>query len=185
MHWNHLNKKAWVSESYFLWSKLFFHLSAPTLDVDWQNNNSFASCSTDKIIHICKIGVDKPIKSFQGHTVSCFQYFISSNNDNNHHHHNNNNNNNNNKNNNNNYNNNNNNNSLLTILTCNWLFSCEDLQFEEYYFCSHDMLHRVQRAEHFDGTCTHNIFMFLHRLWFCPSSMFPLHDLATCNLSAH
>lgn len=43
---------------------------APTLDVDWQNNSSFASCSTDKIIHICRIGVDKPIKSFQGHTVS-------------------------------------------------------------------------------------------------------------------
>ena len=48
---------------------LFFFV-APTLDVDWQNNTSFASCSTDKIIHICRIGVDKPVKSFQGHTVS-------------------------------------------------------------------------------------------------------------------
>ena len=38
--------------------------------MDWQNNSSFASCSTDKIIHICRIGVDKPIKSFHGHTVS-------------------------------------------------------------------------------------------------------------------
>ena len=43
---------------------------APTLDVDWQNNSSFASCSTDKIIHVCRIGLDKPVKSFQGHTVS-------------------------------------------------------------------------------------------------------------------
>lgn len=45
-----------------------FH-SAPALDVDWQTNTSFASCSTDQKIHVCKLGVDKPIKSFQGHTV--------------------------------------------------------------------------------------------------------------------
>ncbi|XP_034232427.1 F-box-like/WD repeat-containing protein TBL1XR1 [Thrips palmi] len=44
-----------------------FH-SAPALDVDWQTNQSFASCSTDQCIHVCKLGVDKPIKSFQGHT---------------------------------------------------------------------------------------------------------------------
>ena len=53
-----------------IWLNLSFLFSAPTLDVDWQNNNSFASCSTDKYIHICKLGVEKPIKSFQGHTVS-------------------------------------------------------------------------------------------------------------------
>lgn len=46
-----------------------FH-SAPALDVDWQSNQSFASCSTDQCIHVCKLGVDKPIKSFQGHTVN-------------------------------------------------------------------------------------------------------------------
>ena len=104
MQWNNLYKKAWVNDSFFMKQFFFvFQLSAPTLDVDWQNNNSFASCSTDKIIHICKIGVDKPIKSFQGHTVSCFHSFISC--DNNNHNHNNNN------------NNHNNNNSLLTILT--------------------------------------------------------------------
>ncbi|KAK7591035.1 hypothetical protein V9T40_002648 [Parthenolecanium corni] len=44
-----------------------FH-SAPALDVDWQSNTSFASCSTDQCIHVCKLGMDKPIKSFQGHT---------------------------------------------------------------------------------------------------------------------
>ncbi|KAK2721851.1 F-box-like/WD repeat-containing protein TBL1X [Artemia franciscana] len=44
-----------------------FH-SAPALDVDWQTNTSFASCSTDQCIHVCELGVDKPIKSFQGHT---------------------------------------------------------------------------------------------------------------------
>ena len=55
---------------YFLFLSFFFFFVAPTLDVDWQNNSSFASCSTDKIIHICRIGVEKPVKSFQGHTVS-------------------------------------------------------------------------------------------------------------------
>ena len=49
---------------------LLSFVAAPTLDVDWQNNTSFASCSTDKIIHVCRIGVEKPVKSFQGHTVS-------------------------------------------------------------------------------------------------------------------
>lgn len=44
-----------------------FH-SAPALDVDWQSDESFASCSTDKCIHVCRLGHDKPIKSFQGHT---------------------------------------------------------------------------------------------------------------------
>ncbi|OQR78546.1 F-box-like/WD repeat-containing protein TBL1XR1-like [Tropilaelaps mercedesae] len=44
-----------------------FH-TAPALDVDWQSNISFASCSTDQCIHVCKLGVDKPIKTFMGHT---------------------------------------------------------------------------------------------------------------------
>ena len=48
-----------------------FH-KAPTLDVDWQNNNCFASCSTDKLIHVCKLGSDKPIRTFQGHKVCAY-----------------------------------------------------------------------------------------------------------------
>lgn len=44
-----------------------FHL-APALDVDWQNDSSFASCSTDMYIHLCKLGQDKPLKTFRGHT---------------------------------------------------------------------------------------------------------------------
>lgn len=47
-----------------------FH-KEPTLDVDWQNNSCFASCSTDKLIHVCKLGSDKPIRTFQGHKVHC------------------------------------------------------------------------------------------------------------------
>ncbi|ESN91742.1 hypothetical protein HELRODRAFT_185199 [Helobdella robusta] len=44
-----------------------FH-NAPALDVDWKDNMTFASCSTDQCIHVCKLGTDKPIKTFQGHT---------------------------------------------------------------------------------------------------------------------
>jgi len=44
-----------------------FH-SAPALDVDWKSEESFASCSTDKQIHVCELGQDRPVKSFQGHT---------------------------------------------------------------------------------------------------------------------
>ena len=41
-----------------------FH-SAPALDVDWKSEDSFASCSTDKQIHVCRLGQDRPVKSFQ------------------------------------------------------------------------------------------------------------------------
>eukprot|EP01027_Heterolobosea_sp_BB2_P017788 GEZU01025163.1.p1 GENE.GEZU01025163.1~~GEZU01025163.1.p1 ORF type:complete len:516 (-),score=84.30 GEZU01025163.1:1180-2727(-) len=43
-----------------------FH-TAPTLDVDWRNNYSFATCSTDKMIYVCKLGETKPLKAFAGH----------------------------------------------------------------------------------------------------------------------
>ena len=36
--------------------------------MDWKSEESFASCSTDKQIHVCQLGKDRPIKSFQGHT---------------------------------------------------------------------------------------------------------------------
>ena len=35
------------------------------LDVDWKSEESFASCSTDMQIHVCQLGQNKPIKSFQ------------------------------------------------------------------------------------------------------------------------
>eukprot|EP00899_Mesostigma_viride_P001787 jgi/Mesvir1/11609/Mv00018-RA.1 len=43
-----------------------FH-NAPMLDVDWRNNVTFATCSTDRFIYVCKLGENKPVKSFQGH----------------------------------------------------------------------------------------------------------------------
>mmetsp|Transcript_13257 Transcript_13257/g.22832 ORF Transcript_13257/g.22832 Transcript_13257/m.22832 type:complete len:513 (+) Transcript_13257:98-1636(+) len=45
----------------------FEYHTAPTLDVDWRNNNSFATCSTDKMIFVCKIGDSRPLKQFTGH----------------------------------------------------------------------------------------------------------------------
>lgn len=41
--------------------------AAPTLDVDWRNNVSFATCSTDNMIYVCKLGENRPIKTFSGH----------------------------------------------------------------------------------------------------------------------
>lgn len=43
-----------------------FH-EAPALDVDWKDDSTFASCSTDKVIHVCQIGRNAPIKTFAGH----------------------------------------------------------------------------------------------------------------------
>ncbi|KAK6116269.1 hypothetical protein DH2020_049991 [Rehmannia glutinosa] len=45
-----------------------FH-SAPALDVDWRNNVSFATCSTDSMIYVCKVGENRPIKTFAGHQI--------------------------------------------------------------------------------------------------------------------
>lgn len=56
----------WDASSGQCTQQFMFH-SAPALDVDWQTNTSFASCSTDMRIHVCKLFVDKPIKSFSGH----------------------------------------------------------------------------------------------------------------------
>ena len=41
--------------------------TGPVLDVDWRNNNSFATCSTDKLIHYFKLGETSPLKTFTGH----------------------------------------------------------------------------------------------------------------------
>jgi len=39
-----------------------------TLDVDWRDNESFASCSTDKNIYVCQLGESEPLHVFKGHT---------------------------------------------------------------------------------------------------------------------
>ncbi|KAJ3212075.1 hypothetical protein HDU67_004081 [Dinochytrium kinnereticum] len=48
-----------------------FH-EAPTLDVDWKDDTTFATCSTDKCIYVCRLGSLEPIRAFSGHE-SLFQ----------------------------------------------------------------------------------------------------------------
>jgi transducin (beta)-like 1 len=36
--------------------------------VDWRDNTSFASCSTDKHIYVCQMGQPQPLVRFEGHT---------------------------------------------------------------------------------------------------------------------
>ncbi|KAI8985989.1 WD40-repeat-containing domain protein [Pilobolus umbonatus] len=37
------------------------------LDVDWMDNMTFASCSSDKTIFVCRVGTNKPLKKWVGH----------------------------------------------------------------------------------------------------------------------
>ena len=50
--------------------------AAPILDVDWKSSNIFATSSSDKTIHVVKVGEESPIKSFVGHTdeVNCIKW---------------------------------------------------------------------------------------------------------------
>jgi len=57
----------WDAKSGEVKQQFEFH-SAPTLDVDWKNNTTFATCSTDKLIYVCKLGEQQPVKEFKGHT---------------------------------------------------------------------------------------------------------------------
>ncbi|GAU93188.1 hypothetical protein RvY_05166 [Ramazzottius varieornatus] len=65
---------AGVDKSTIIWNaaegkreqQFAFH-SAPALDVDWKDDKTFASCSTDQCIFVCRLGSDKPLKTFRGH----------------------------------------------------------------------------------------------------------------------
>ena len=39
----------------------------PVLDVDWKDDNVFATCSSDRLIHVCELGLDEPKDTFEGH----------------------------------------------------------------------------------------------------------------------
>ncbi|XP_010446283.1 PREDICTED: F-box-like/WD repeat-containing protein TBL1XR1 [Camelina sativa] len=58
------------------WKQQFEFHSGPTLDVDWRNNVSFATSSTDTMIYLCKIGETRPVKVFAGHQgeVNCVKW---------------------------------------------------------------------------------------------------------------
>ncbi|XP_058006187.1 WD40 repeat-containing protein HOS15 isoform X6 [Hevea brasiliensis] len=49
---------------------------SPILDVDWRNNLSFATSSTDNMIYVCKVGDNRPVKTFAGHQgeVNCVKW---------------------------------------------------------------------------------------------------------------
>ncbi|KAL2499622.1 WD-40 repeat family protein [Abeliophyllum distichum] len=50
--------------------------SGPVLDIDWRNKVSFATSSSDHMIHVCKIGETNPVKTFSGHQgeVNCVKW---------------------------------------------------------------------------------------------------------------
>jgi transducin (beta)-like 1 len=54
--------------------------SAPTLDVDWRDETSFASCSTDKMIYLCSLYESGPIRAYEGHRdeINCVRFDHSS-----------------------------------------------------------------------------------------------------------
>jgi len=56
----------WDANSGHCEQQFTFH-TAPALDVDWQSDITFASCSTDQKIHVCRLGESRPIKTFHGH----------------------------------------------------------------------------------------------------------------------
>eukprot|EP00794_Sanderia_malayensis_P010827 gene10827-11979_t len=72
-----LDKKClvWDTASWEI-KQSFEHHQGPVVDVDWQNNSTFATCSTDKTISVCKVGLEKPIKTFTSHTeeVNCIRW---------------------------------------------------------------------------------------------------------------
>eukprot|EP00934_Nitzschia_sp_Nitz4_P006914 Nitzschia sp. Nitz4//scaffold3_size479765//124131//126796//NITZ4_000054-RA/size479765-processed-gene-0.98-mRNA-1//-1//CDS//3329550620//6904//frame0 len=57
-----------VSSSNGFIEQQFHDHQAPALDVDWKDDTIFASCSTDKTVHICRVGTAKPLKTYTGHT---------------------------------------------------------------------------------------------------------------------
>ncbi|KAL5961476.1 F-box-like/WD repeat-containing protein TBL1XR1 [Taenia solium] len=56
----------WEAQTGQIVQQFAFH-QAPTLDVDWKSADTFASCSTDTYIYVCKLKVDTPLKTFKGH----------------------------------------------------------------------------------------------------------------------
>eukprot|EP01105_Mastigella_eilhardi_P005220 TRINITY_DN16980_c0_g1_i1.p1 TRINITY_DN16980_c0_g1~~TRINITY_DN16980_c0_g1_i1.p1 ORF type:complete len:556 (-),score=157.25 TRINITY_DN16980_c0_g1_i1:47-1714(-) len=57
----------WDSDTGEVLQQFEYH-TAPTLDVDWRDATTFASCSTDKNIYVCELGKTRPLRSFTGHT---------------------------------------------------------------------------------------------------------------------
>lgn len=65
----------WDGDTGRLIKHFSFH-NAPTLDVDWRDNETFASCSTDKMIYMCNINSNTPVQTYEGHRdeINCLQF---------------------------------------------------------------------------------------------------------------
>ncbi|KAJ3414141.1 hypothetical protein HDV05_007003 [Chytridiales sp. JEL 0842] len=57
----------WNVETGTVKQQFTFH-EAPSLDLDWKDDDTFATCSTDRTIFVCQIGVVEQIRCFRGHT---------------------------------------------------------------------------------------------------------------------
>jgi len=56
----------WDTQTAEVKQQFAFH-KEPTLDVDWRDEDSFASCSTDRMIYVCKLNQPNYLKCFSGH----------------------------------------------------------------------------------------------------------------------
>lgn len=65
----------WNPETGKLVKEFTFH-DAPTLDVDWKDDETFASCSTDKMIYMCSLDSSYPIRTYEGHEdeINCLKF---------------------------------------------------------------------------------------------------------------
>jgi len=57
----------WESKTGNVVQQFEFH-KKPTLDVDWKNNTTFATCSSDTNIYVCELDRLESVKMFRGHT---------------------------------------------------------------------------------------------------------------------
>lgn len=65
----------WNAETGRCVKQFTFH-DAPTLDVDWKDDETFASCSTDKMIYLCSLESNSPVQTFEGHEdeINCLKF---------------------------------------------------------------------------------------------------------------
>lgn len=65
----------WNAETGRCVKQFTFH-DAPTLDVDWRDDESFASCSTDKMIYMCSLESNSPVQTYEGHEdeINCLKF---------------------------------------------------------------------------------------------------------------
>lgn len=67
----------WNVETGKLVKQFTFH-DAPTLDVDWKDDEVFASCSTDKMIYMCSVNSNAtcPMRTYEGHEdeINCLKF---------------------------------------------------------------------------------------------------------------